>query len=121
MAKAATSETKTEEVTPSSGNVFADLGFADPEEELAKADLVIAIGRVIQEKRLTQTKAAKLTGIDQSTLSKLLRGRTSGFTMDRLIATLNSLDQDVEISIRPRPSDAARGARVSVSVIPVLS
>jgi hypothetical protein len=24
-------------VTPSSGNVFADLGFAEPEEELAKA------------------------------------------------------------------------------------
>ena len=30
-------------VTPSSGNVFADLGFAEPEEELAKAKLASPI------------------------------------------------------------------------------
>ena len=100
-------------VTRSSGNVFADLGFADPEEELAKAKLVSALSEVIEEKGLTQVKVAALLGLDQPTVSKLLRGRTSGFTSDRLIHLLNLLDQDVNISVSPKRADVAR---VSVSV-----
>ena len=104
-------------VTQSCGNVFADLGFAHPEEELAKAKLVSALGRVIREKDLAQKGVAALLGVDQPTISKLLRGRTGGFTSDRLMRLLNLLDQDVEISVRPKRTEEAR---VSVSVAHVL-
>ena len=104
-------------VTPSSGNVFADLGFVNPEEELAKAKLVSAIAEVIQERGVAQKEIAVLLGVDQPTVSKLLRGRTGGFTSDRLMRLLNLLDQDVDISVRPKRADEAR---VSVTVARVL-
>ena len=104
-------------VTRSSGNVFADLGFANPEEELAKAKLVSALAEVIRKMGLAQTKVATLLGVDQPTVSKLLRGRTEGFTSDRLMRLLNLLDQDVDISVRPKRTAEAH---VSVSVAHVL-
>jgi Helix-turn-helix domain len=42
---------------PSSGNVHADLGFADAAEMLAKARIVSRIGRIIQARKLTQAQA----------------------------------------------------------------
>jgi predicted XRE-type DNA-binding protein len=86
----------------SSGNVFADIGVAAPEEALAKAKLVVQISRVIASKKLTQTQAAKLLGIDQPKVSALLRGRLSGFSTDRLLRYLTMLGKDVEIVIRSR-------------------
>jgi predicted XRE-type DNA-binding protein len=52
-------------VTTSSGNVFADLGFAEPEEELTKAQLASHIRQVIKRRRLTQVAAARLMEVDQ--------------------------------------------------------
>lgn len=40
----------------SSGNVFADLGFDNPEEELLKAKLAREIRTIIKRRRLTQAK-----------------------------------------------------------------
>jgi predicted XRE-type DNA-binding protein len=97
--------------------VFADLRFANPEEELAKSKLVSALAEVIRQRGLAQTKVAELLGVDQPAVSKLLRGRTEGFTSDRLMRLLNLLDQDVDISVRPK---RAEEARVSVSVAHML-
>jgi predicted XRE-type DNA-binding protein len=102
-----------ETITESSGNVFADLGFENPEEELAKAKLVVALSQVIAQTGLTQSKVADILDVDQPTISKLLRGRTSGFTTDRLMRLLNLLGQDVNISVTPKRSEVAR---VSISV-----
>jgi len=107
-------DVETEEtITESCGNVFADLGFENPEEELAKAKLVVALSEVIAQTGFTQAKVAGVLGVDQPTVSKLLRGRTSGFTSDRLMRLLNLLGQDVDISVRPKRSQEAR---VSISV-----
>jgi predicted XRE-type DNA-binding protein len=93
---------KTEEtIEASSGNVFADLGLKDPEELLAKAELVQRIADVIAERKLTQARAAKLLGVDQPKVSALLRGKLDGFSIDRLFRFLNALGRDVEISVRP--------------------
>lgn len=100
-------------MTRSSGNVFADLGFENPEEELAKAKLARALGEVIKGKGLSQSKVATLLGVDQPTVSRLLRGHTGGFTVDRMMRLLNRLGQDVEIAVSPKRGDEAR---VSVSV-----
>src|ERR1700722_1731493 len=91
--------TRAVELTPSGGNVFADIGFPHAEQVLFKADLAIAIGDVIRRRRLTQSAAGKIVGIDQPKVSALLSGDTRGFSADRLIKILTRLGQDVEIRV----------------------
>lgn len=62
-------------VTPSSGNVFDDLGLAEPEEELTKAQLASHIRQVIKRQRLTQVAAAALMGIPRDPGARLRMGR----------------------------------------------
>ena len=90
------------EVTPSCGNIFADLGLPHPELALAKATLSIKIEDLIQERGLTQAQAAKLMGLTQPNVSDILRGRLDGYTLDRLVRCLEALDQEIEIVVRPR-------------------
>lgn len=89
------------EYTESSGNVFADLGIANPEEALAKAEIAAKIQSIIKKKKLTQAKAAKILKISQPKVSLLLRGYLSDFSLERLLRFLNDLGQDVYISIVP--------------------
>ena len=96
-------------VTEGSGNVFTDLGFAAPEEELTKAQLASHIRRVVRERRLTQVKAGKLMGLDQPKVSALLNGRLANFSSDRLMRLLTTLGRDVEITVRPTPKSRKRG------------
>jgi predicted XRE-type DNA-binding protein len=95
----------------SSGNVFADLGFAPMQaaELTAKSTLIIAIKDVIKRRKLTQQEAAQLCGTDQPTLSKVFRGRMESVTIDRLASWLNALGQDVEIIVRPAPRSRQQG------------
>jgi predicted XRE-type DNA-binding protein len=84
-----------------SGNVFADLGIPNPDLALAKAELVQRIRGLIAERKLTQSKAAELLGLDQPKVSGLVRGRVEGYTIDRLFRFLIALGQRVEITVRP--------------------
>src|SRR5438094_10009067 len=95
-------------VTASSGNVFADLGFAAP-EELAKAKLASHIRQIIKRRRLTQVTAATLMGVDQPKVSALLNGRLANFSSERLMRLLTALGQDVDILVRTKPCSRARG------------
>lgn len=97
----------------SSGNVFADLGIEDAEEELTKAQLVWEIEQIIKKKKLTQIKAAKIMGINQPKVSALIRRKLDGFSVERLIHFLNTLGQDIDIVVRPKPSNRKQ-ARVNV-------
>lgn len=89
------------DVEQSSGSLYADLGYKNPEEMEAKATLAREIYRIIKKKKLSQTKASKLLGIQQPTLSNLLRGRISGFSTDRLLRFLKQLGQDIDIRVKP--------------------
>src|SRR4051812_74865 len=93
----------------SSGNIFADLGLPNPEERLVKAELARKISEIIAARKLTQVQAGEILGIDQPKVSSLIRGRLSGFSLDRLISYLNSLGNDVEITIKPKPENRATG------------
>ncbi len=97
------------EVTPSSGNVFADMGLPEPEEELAKAQLAAHIERAITQRRLTQAKAAALMGIDQPKVSALINGRLQNFSSERLMRLLTRLGQDVDVTVRATPRRRVRG------------
>ena len=88
-------------VRKSSGNVFADLGFPHPEQELLKAKLTLQIYRLIRGRNLTQTEAGKILGIKQPHVSALMRNRSGTFSVERLMDFLTALGQDVEISVRP--------------------
>lgn len=91
------------EVYHGSDNVFADLGLPNPEEHMAKAELSIKIHEIIKNKRLTQTQAAEILGIDQPKVSALMSGRLKGFSMERLFHFLNALGRDVQIVVKPKP------------------
>ncbi len=96
-------------VTEGSGNVFADMGLPEPEEELTKAQLASHIRQVIKRRRLTQAAAASLMGIDQPKVSALLNGRLANFSSERLMRLLTALGQDVEISVKTKPRTRAYG------------
>lgn len=91
------------EVYHGSDNVFADLGLPNPEERLAKAALSIQIQEIIKKQRLTQAQAAEILGIDQPKVSALIRGKLSGFSMERLFHFLNALGRDVQITVKAKP------------------
>jgi predicted XRE-type DNA-binding protein len=84
-----------------SGNVFADLGLPNAEQELLKAQLTLQIYRIVKQRGLTQTQAAKALGVRQPHVSLLMRNRAGTFSVGRLIDFLTALGQDVEITVRP--------------------
>jgi predicted XRE-type DNA-binding protein len=102
-----------DDYTIGSGNVYADLGFEEPEAELFKAELAYQIATIIERRRWTQARAAKALGIDQPKVSALVRGRLAGFSAERLMRLLTRLDHDVQIVVVPNP-DRRRGAGITV-------
>ena len=86
----------------SSGNVFADLGLADAEERLAKAELAQKIGGILRQRHLTQVQAAEILGVDQPKISALICGQLSRFSIEKLMQFLLLLGRDVSITIKPR-------------------
>ena len=89
-----------------SGNIFADIGLPNAEEHLIKAQLVYKIHRLMKARGLTQVAAAKLFGVKQPDVSKMLHGDFNQFSVERLLRFLVALGRDVEIVVKPR-----RGAR----------
>jgi predicted XRE-type DNA-binding protein len=88
----------------SSGTVFADLGFEEPEMELVKARLSSKIAEEIAARGWTQRRAADVLGLDQPRVSLLVRGKTSQFSLERLIELLERLSYDVRIEATPSPT-----------------
>jgi predicted XRE-type DNA-binding protein len=92
-----------------SGNIFADLGLPNAEEHRLKAALVIQLGRIIKERKLTQSDAAKLAGVKQPDLSNILRGHFRGYSVAWLMRMLTAFNQDVEIVVKPRKKAGETG------------
>ena len=107
------SETEALKVTRGTGNVFADLGFADAEERQTKLRLAHAINQILEHKNLTQAAAATLLKVNQPKVSALLGYKLDGFSVERLMTFLTALDRDVEISIKKKARSHPSG-RISV-------
>ncbi len=94
-------------------NIFADLGYADAETHLLKASLVSRIHDIVLERKLSQTQAAKIMGIGQPDVSRMLRGQFRDFSVERLMRFLTAFGCEVDIVIRPHgPAAKAETIRV---------
>ena len=92
---------KTTKVIRGSGNIFADLGLPNPEQELLKAQLTLQIYKIVKARKLTQAQAGVVLGIKQPHVSALMRNRAGNFSVGRLMEFLTALGQDVRITVTP--------------------
>jgi predicted XRE-type DNA-binding protein len=106
---------KAVKITRGSGNIFSDLGLPDADAHMLKARVVIFIKALIEQRQLSQTEAAKLMGLAQPDVSKLLRGRFEGFSLERLLEFVRALGSDVEIKVKS-PAKHGREGRMSLMV-----
>ena len=84
----------------SSGNIYRDLGYADSESMLVKAQLVAKIAEILRQRRVTQKEAARLLRLTQPKISRLLAGQFRGISEGRLLRCLTRLGRDVQIVVR---------------------
>jgi predicted XRE-type DNA-binding protein len=91
------------ELIRGSGNVFRDVGRPHSELEQARAVLAAEIIRTLDVRDLSTREAERLTGVSHSEFSRIRNARLERFTLDRMIAILEKLDEDVEVSIAFRP------------------
>ncbi len=91
------------ELLRGSGNVFSDFGHADSDLEQTRAILAAEIIRILNARGLSTRAAEKLTGVAHSEFSRIRNAKLDRFTIDRMIAILGKLDEDVAVSITFHP------------------
>jgi predicted XRE-type DNA-binding protein len=94
-----------------SGNIFRDLGHADADREQLRALLAARIIGVLDDRKLTVRAAHELTGIAAADFSRIRQAKLDRFTIDRLMAVLAGLGQEVEVTVNVHP----RRAKASIS------
>ncbi len=99
-------------IEQSSGNIYRDLGAADADVMLIKAQLAYKISLLMKASNMTQMAAGRLFQLPQPKVSALLRGQFRGISEEKMMRCLVALGQNVEISIKP----AKRGLPAQLSV-----
>ena len=89
----------TQHITPSGGNIFADLNIPNAENEKLRLTLIAAIREWVNSSQLTQTEAAAKMGVKQPTLNDALKGRYHKFTIDRLVKMLSTVGKKIDIIV----------------------
>ncbi|MDR0771070.1 MAG: helix-turn-helix domain-containing protein [Burkholderiales bacterium] len=97
------------EIEEGTGNIYADLGMADAEEMLVKAQLATKIGEIIKSHKWSQQQAAEVLGMTQPKLSKMLRGQFRGISEAKMLDCLTRLGRDVQIVVGPARRTASVG------------
>lgn len=97
-------------VEAGSGNVFADLGLPNAKELKLKVRLAVEVNRALEERQLSQDKAARILGVRQPHVSDLVRYRLDRFSVERLMDFLTRLGKEVQIRIGPRRAGLSRAA-----------
>jgi len=102
------------ELVHGSGNVFRDFGDPDAEILQLKAILAGKIIDVLDAENISVRRAHELTGFAAADFSRVRQAKLQRFTLDRLVAMLGKLGQEVSIEVTPRrPARAARTQRAS--------
>jgi predicted XRE-type DNA-binding protein len=97
------------EIEEGTGNVYADLGMADADEMIVKAQLATKIGEIIKSRKWSQQQAADVLGLTQPKLSKMLRGQFRGISEAKMLNCLARLGRDIQIIIGPARRAASAG------------
>jgi predicted XRE-type DNA-binding protein len=97
-------------VKRSSGNVFQDLGFGTEEAEhlRVRSELMTSLRKLIEDRKLTQARAATLFGVSQPRVSDLVRGKIDRFSIDTLVEMLGRAGVRVDLVVRPTGASPAR-------------
>ena len=103
-------------VTPSSGNVFADLGFEEPEEELVRGELALRIRQIIERRKLDLQHATEVLAIGEAEVVRLIRGDLEGLSTDRLLRFLTALARDAIGPVRAAQETGAPCVSVGMPV-----
>jgi predicted XRE-type DNA-binding protein len=93
-------------------NVYVELGFADAEEMLVKAQLTMRIAAILSERGWRQQEAARVLGLTQPKLSKMLRGQFRGVSEMKMMDCLLRLGCAVKIVVGPEEQNAKRRLEV---------
>ena len=115
MAKRLARAAKETVISRGSGNVFVDLGFADADERQTKLRLAYELNELLAERALTQQEAGRLLGLSQPKISALGHYKLEGFSVERLMTLLTTLDRDIDIVIRKKRRSRASGR---ITVVP---
>ena len=94
-------------------NVLVDLGFEDAEELTAKANLAVKFNELVEGRGLSQMEAAAITGMTQPKVSQVRRYKLQNISLERLMQALVSLDQHIEIVVRPARRAGPAGITVA--------
>src|ERR1017187_9977417 len=88
-------------VTKGSGNVFVDCGFPPTEAEnlRIRAKMMMALTGYIQERKITQARAARSMGVSQPRISDLVRGKIGLFTIDTLVNMVTAAGLKVDVAV----------------------
>src|SRR5690242_19841459 len=84
-------------------NVFADLDLPKPDELFLRTGLLIELGRLMRESKLTQVELAAKTGLKQPEISRIMSGNDRGFSTDRLARVAFKLGYLPVIKLQPTP------------------
>jgi predicted XRE-type DNA-binding protein len=105
-------------VTVGSGNIWIDMGFPPDvaAEKQVKSELALRLHDRIKELGLTQVKAAKLLGISQPAVSRLMSMRFPEFSVYKLTNLLNALGVGTDLVLRP----PHRGRKIRPATMRVL-
>jgi predicted XRE-type DNA-binding protein len=91
-------------------------GGSSPDEcEKLKIDPARAIATTLKRRDLAQVEAAKIIGVDESKVSAVIRGRVTGYSVDRLVRYLIALGNDVDVQISGRGGNRAGRIKVDVT------
>jgi predicted XRE-type DNA-binding protein len=82
-------------------SAYHELGFADADEMLLKAQLAVKIGKILRERAWSQQHAAKILGITQPKLSKMLSGEFRGISEMKMMDCLARLGCEIKIVVGP--------------------
>ncbi len=89
------------EIRRGSENIFADLGFPDPQTHLLKAQLVARVQDIMKARGLNQSEAARAMGVTQPDVSRMLKGLFRDISVERIMRMLTRLGCSVEIRVKP--------------------
>ncbi len=101
----------------SSGNVFEDLGFDPAEAEVlkVKAQLKMELEKELKRRKLTQTAAAELAGVDRPMLNRVMTGKLTGVTIDKMVRMHSRLGKSVEVKVKRQQRRSVKGLSAASS------